>query len=313
MARVVVSRPIPDRPLQVLRDAGHAVVVRDAPTPPTPHELRNLVRGADGLLCSLTERIDAELLDAAPSLRVVANYAVGVDNIDLIAATKRGVVVGNTPDVLTDATADLTLALLLAAARRLIGAAASVRAGEWRTWEPLGFLGLELRGARLCVIGPGRIGRAVATRAAAFGMECELVGRGDDLFAALGRADIVSLHAPLTTETTGLIDRDALRAMPRGGIVVNTSRGGLVDQLALAEALHSGHLSAAALDVTDPEPLPASDPLLSSPNLLVVPHIGSATQAARTRMAERAVANVLAGLAGEPLPWPVVAHHVGDG
>lgn len=305
MARVVVSRAIPDAPLDALRNAGHEVNVRAGALPPTPAELRELVADADGLLCTLTERVDAALLDAAPRLRVIANFAVGVDNIDVAAAAAREIVVGNTPDVLTDATADLTLALLLAAARRLPSAAANVTGGDWRTWEPLGFLGLELAGARLCVVGAGRIGRAVATRAEAFGMTVEFVRRDDDLHAAFGRAEVVSLHAPLTPQTAHLIDAAALAAMRPGAILINTARGGLVDQEALAAALRSGQLSAAGLDVTDPEPLPADDPLLRAPNLIVLPHIGSATDATRTRMAERAVANVLAGLAGEPLPWPV--------
>lgn len=307
MARVVVSRAIPDAPLQALRNAGHDVVVRAVDAPPSPVELRALVASADALLCTLTERVDAALFDAARNLRVVANFAVGVDNIDLDSAAARGIVVGNTPDVLTDATADLAFALLLATARRLPEAAADVTSGGWQTWEPLGFLGLELRGARLCVVGPGRIGRAVAHRAEAFGMTVEFVGRGSDLLAALSRADVVSLHAPLTLQTERLIDAEALAAMRRGAILINTARGGLVDQVALADALRSGHLAAAGLDVTTPEPLPPDDPLLAAPNVLVLPHIGSATHAARTRMAERAVANVLAGLDGEPLPWPVGA------
>lgn len=307
MPRVVVSRAIPVGPLGALREAGHEVVVSPGGDPATPSELRALVAGAEGLLCTLTDRVDAALLEAAPGLRVIANFAVGVDNIDLAEAAARGIAVGNTPDVLTDATADLAFALLLSAARRLPEAAANVSGGHWRTWEPLGFLGLELAGARLCIVGAGRIGRAVGRRAEAFGMTVEFVGRGDDLHAALRRADVLSLHAPLTPQTEHLIDAAALAAMPRGAILVNTARGALVDQVALADALHSGQIGAAGLDVTTPEPLPPNDPLLAAPNLIVLPHIGSATHAARTRMAERAVANVLAGLAGEPLPWPVTA------
>ena len=307
MALVAVPRPIPSGPLQALRDAGHRVQIGPDGAPPSPEHLRELVAPADALLCTLTERIDRALLVAAPSLRVIANFAVGVDNIDLAAAADHGVAVGNTPDVLTDATADLTLALLLSVARRLPEAAANVTAGEWRTWEPLGFLGLELAGARLCVVGGGRIGQAVARRAEAFGMTVEFTRRGDDLHAALARADVVSLHAPLTPLTHHLIDAAALEVMRRGAILINTARGGLVDHRALAAALRSGRLGAAGLDVTDPEPLPLDDPLRSAPNLLVLPHIGSATHTARSRMAERAVANVLAGLAGESLPWPVHA------
>ncbi len=306
MARVFVTRELPGDAVGRLIAAGHEVTVHPGEMPPTREQLATGLAGADGLLSMLTDRIDAELLDGAPSLRAIANYAVGSDNIDLCAAQARGIAVGVTPDVLTDATADLMMALLLSAARRLPQAAADVRGGAWRTWEPAGWLGLELRGARLALIGHGRIGRAVGERAAAFGMEVEPVGRGDDLHAALGRADVVSLHAPLTDKTRHLIDAAALDAIKPGAILVNTARGGLVDQEALARALRTGRLAAAALDVTDPEPLPADDPLLAAPNLLVVPHIGSATRATRARMADMAAANLLAALAGEPMPHPAI-------
>lgn len=303
MARVFVTRHLPGPALDRLR-AAHDVTVWDGTLPPHPSELRERAADADALLCLLTDRIDAALLDAAPRLRVVANYAVGHDNIDLAATRARGVAVGVTPDVLTEATADLTFALLLATARRVPEAAAAVRDGRWRPWEPQAWLGTELHGATLVIVGPGRIGEAVARRAAGFAMSVVRVGRGDDLHAALAQADVVSLHAPLTDATRHLIDDAALRALPPHAILVNTARGGLVDQPALAAALSAGRLAAAALDVTDPEPLPADDPLLAAPNLLVTPHIGSATHTARTRMAELAVDCVLAGLAGEPLPHP---------
>lgn len=303
--RVVVTRQLPGNGLDVLRAEGHEVVVRAAPGPATEAELRALVADADALLCTLTDRVDADLLAAAPRLRAIANYAVGFDNIDLAATAARGIPVGNTPDVLTGATADLAMALLLAAARRLPEAEARVRTGAWRTWEPDDLLGLELGGARLVIVGAGRIGRAVAQRAEAFGMQVAFVGRHDDLHAALGRADAVSLHAPLSAATQHLIDAPALAAMRRGAILVNTARGGLVDQVALAEALRTGQLRAAAIDVTDPEPLPADDPLLGAPNLIVLPHIGSATDRARAAMTERAAQNLRAALAGEPMPWPV--------
>ncbi|MCD6726157.1 MAG: D-glycerate dehydrogenase [Solirubrobacteraceae bacterium] len=306
MARVFVTRELPGDAVGRLTAAGHEVTVHPGDMPPTREQLAAGAAGADGLLSMLTDRIDVELLDKAPSLRAIANYVVGSDNIDLGAAQARGIAVGVTPDVLTDATADLAMALLLSAARRLPQAAADVRGGAWRTWEPAGWLGLELRGARLVLIGYGRIGRAVGERAAAFGMEVEPVGRGDDLHAALGRADVVSLHAPLTDKTRHLIDAAALDAIKPGAILVNTARGGLVDQEALARALRAGRLAAAALDVTDPEPLPADDPLLAAPNLLVVPHIGSATRATRARMADMAAANLLAALAGEPMPHPAI-------
>jgi glyoxylate reductase len=259
------------------------------------------------LLCLLTDRVDRAVLDAAPRLRAIANFAVGSDNIDLSAAAGLGIPVGVTPDVLTDATADLAMALLLAVARRLPEARDAVLAGRWRTWDPQGFLGLELAGATLAVVGPGRIGRAVARRAEAFGMRVELVGRDADLHAALGRADAVSLHAPLTPDTHGLIDAWALNAMRPTAILVNTARGALVDQAALAHALHDGRIAGAALDVTDPEPPDRDDPLLRAPGMLVVPHIGSATRTARERMADLAVDNLLAALAGRAMPHPAGA------
>jgi glyoxylate reductase len=299
VARVFVTRPLIGDALARLRQE-HDVEVWEGEMPPARAQLLERVAQAEGLLSLLTERVDAELLDAAPQLRVVSNYAVGFDNVDLAACAARGVVIGTTGDVLTDATADLALALLLAAARHVVTAHDDARAGHWRTWEPRGYLGLELRGARLAIVGAGRIGRATAQRAEAFGMEVELVGRGDDPHAALARADVVSLHAPLNAQTRHLIDAESLRAMRPGTILVNTARGGLVDQAALLEATHVR----AALDVTDPEPPPSDDPILNASHVLVVPHIGSATTAARERMTAMAVDNLLAGLAGEPLPHP---------
>ena len=299
VARVVVTRRLAGEALERL-SAQHDVDVWEGELPPSEGELHARVAEAEGLLSLLTERVDEALLAAAPRLRVVSNYAVGFDNIDVAACAARGVAVGTTGDVLTDATADLALALLLAAARHLPDARDAARAGRWRTWEPQGWLGLELRGARLAIVGAGRIGRATADRARAFGMEVELLGRDGDLRAALARADAVSLHAPLRPETRHLIDATALGAMRPGTILVNTARGGLVDQAALLEATHV----TAALDVTDPEPPPPGDPILNAPHVLVVPHIGSATRAARERMTAVAVDNLLAGLAGEPLPHP---------
>jgi glyoxylate reductase len=304
VARCFVTRSLAGSALDRLRAAGHDVDVWSGDLPPTPEELQGHCRGAEGLLCLLTDEIDVAVLDAGSDLKVVANYAVGADNVDLEAATNRGVAVGVTPDVLTDATADLTMALMLAAARRLPEGERAVRDGAWRTWEPQGFLGIELRGATLAVIGAGRIGRAVCERAEAFGIDVLLVRRRDPLHAALQRADIVSLHTPLTPETRRMIDADAFEHMKPSAILVNTSRGGVVDTDALVAALHEERIAAAALDVTEPEPLPADHPLLAAPNVLVVPHIGSATHLARERMAELAVDNLLAGLAGERLPHP---------
>jgi glyoxylate reductase len=230
---------------------------------------------------------------------------VGVDNIDVEAATARGIPVGNTPDVLTEATADLALALMLAIARRLSEGEAFVRAGEWKTWEPGLLLGHDLHGATVGIVGYGRIGQAVGRRLEGFGCELLTANRSTDLAELLERSDFVTLHCPLTPATRGLIDEDALRRMKPTSYLVNTARGPIVDTDALARALHVGELAGAALDVTDPEPLPADHSLLTAPNLLVVPHVGSATHATRERMADMAVDNLLAGLDGRPMPHSV--------
>lgn len=307
MAIVHVTRALPGDALQRIPDAGHQLVVRREQMPPSPAELRRIAADADALITTLADRVNAELLDAAPRLKVVANYAVGADNIDVQAALRRDIAVGVTPDVLTDATADMTLALLLSVARHIPVAARAVTDGTWKTWEPAGHLGLELRGARLLVVGPGRIGRAVGERAAAFGMDVTYAGRDADLLALLPDADVVTLHVPLSLGSRKLIGEAELAAMKPGALLVNTARGGLVDQDALVDALERGHLGGAGLDVTTPEPLPPHDPLLELPNVLVLPHIGSATVAARNRMTELAVGNVLAALEGDPLPNPAKA------
>ncbi len=314
--RVFVTRAIPERPLRRLLDAVDATVWPGR-TPPPRQALLDGVRGAAGVLSLLTDTIDGALMDAAgPGLVVVSNMAVGVDNVDIAAATARGVLVGHTPGVLTDATADMTMALILAAARRLSEGVDFVRAGRWVTWEPELLLGLELRGATLGVLGMGAIGSAVARRAAGFGMEILYASRTprpeaeaatgarrvDSLGALLEAADVLSVHVPLTAETRHVIDRRALRRMKRTALLVNTARGPVVDTAALVEALRSGWIAGAALDVTDPEPLPAGHPLLELPSCTVVPHLGSATHATRNRMGEMAVANLLAALDGREPP-----------
>ena len=306
MARVFVTRELPGPALDRLR-AAHEVEVWPERLPPSPEQLRSHAGQADALLTLLTDRIDAELIEAAPRLQAIANYAVGYDNIDLAAANARGIRVGNTPGVLTDATADLTFALLLAAARRLPEAADAVRHGDWLTWEPGRYLGADVHGATLGIIGMGRIGGAVARRADGFAMTVIHTGRvgGVPLAQLLEQADFVSVHAPLTPQTHHLMDADALARMRPSAILINTSRGPIVDQAALRQALTDGTIAGAALDVTDPEPLPKDDPLLDAPNLIVVPHVGSATRTARERMAEIAVENLLAALAGQPMPHPV--------
>lgn len=318
LPRVFVSRQLPEiglRRLQQLTDC----TVWPGQMPPPRGDLLAGVRGCSGIVSLLSDTIDAEVLDAAgPGLKVVSNFAVGVNNIDLAEAARRGIAVGNTPDVLTDATADIAVALLLAAARHVQTAADSVRRGEWKTWEPTGWLGCDLVGKTLGIVGMGRIGAAVARRlAGGWGMRVLYTSRSEkrlsDLPTAhrvpldelLGSSDFVSLHTDLSPETRGLINRDRLSLMKPTAVLVNTSRGGVIDQDALVEALAAGRLMAAGLDVTDPEPLPADHPLVNLPNCIILPHIGSATIASRNAMAEICVDNLLAGLFGKPLRCPV--------
>lgn len=307
LPHVFVTRRLPGDALTGL-DGICDVDLWEHDTPPPKEILWERSANADGLLCLLTDPVDGPLMDACPYLQVVANMAVGYDNIDLEAAATRGIAVGNTPDVLTDATADMTMALMLAAARRLPEGIAAVHDGTWGPWKPDWLMGLELRGAVLGIIGLGRIGRAVAERATAFGMTVihhDPAGGGIELDEVLATADVVTLHCPLLPETRHLIDRTTLGQMKPGAILVNTSRGPVVDQAAVVEALHQGHLGAAALDVTDPEPLPPDDPLLAAPNVIVLPHLASATNLTRGRMAWLAVENIRAGVQGQPLPHPV--------
>jgi glyoxylate reductase len=304
MARVLITRRLPGEALGRLTDE-HEVEVWPERLPPPPERLRELVADAAGLLSMVTDRIDGELLDAAPQLRAIANYAVGTDNIDLEAAAERGIPVGNTPDVVTDATADLAWALLLALARRVPWGMADVLGGEWKTWEPERNLGADVTGATLGIIGYGRIGKAVARRAAGFDMEVVHTGSrhgGVPVEHVLDRADFVSLHVPLKPETQGLISKRAFELMKPTALLINTSRGPVVDHEALRWALEDGEIAGAGLDVTDPEPLPADHPLLQAPNLLVVPHVGAATVGTREKMTALAVDNLLAGLAGERMP-----------
>jgi glyoxylate reductase len=305
VARVLVTRELPFEALDALR-AAHEVDVWPSDDPPSPAQLRERAQGADALLTMLTDRVDAALLDACPSVRAVANMAVGTDNVDLEAARERGVAVGSTPGVLTDATADLAIALLLALARRIPEGVARVREGRWGPWRPAQDLGIDLAGATLGIVGFGRIGRATAARAEAFGMRVIHTSRssGLPLDETLAEADAISLHVPLDPATRQLVDAPALARMKPTALLVNTARGGVVDQAALRDALHARTIAGAALDVTDPEPLPAGDPLLDAPNLIVVPHIGSATRGTRARMAAMAVDNLLAALDGRAMPHP---------
>jgi glyoxylate reductase len=314
--KVFVSRLIPQAGLDLIRQASDAQIWEEE-LPPPHHVLLEQVRGVAGLLSLLTDAVDAELMDTAgPALRVISNYAVGYDNIDLAAATARGIPVGNTPGVLTETTADMAFALLMAAARRLVEGADYVRAGKWRTWGPTLLLGHDVHGATLGLVGLGRIGQAVARRAAGFDMKilgydpyCDAataasVGAGlcPDLRNLLAEADFVSLHLPLSDSTYHLLDAAALSRMKPTAVLVNTSRGPVVNSDDLYEALAAGQIAYAALDVTDPEPLPADHKLLTLSNCLVVPHIASASWATRNRMAVMAAENLLAGLRGGPLP-----------
>jgi glyoxylate reductase len=319
--KVFVSRVIPEDGLVPIRAATQATIWPED-LPPPRAALLEAIAGCDGVVTLLTDRVDDEFLDAAgPQLKVVSNYAVGFDNVDVPACTARGVAVGNTPGVLTETTADLAFALLMASARRLPEGDRYVRAGKWKTWGPLLLLGPDVHGATIGIVGFGRIGQAVARRAMGFGMTVVYhdVHRADAEVEAqfgatflpledlLPRADFVSLHVNLTPDTKGLIDREKLSWMKPTAVLVNTSRGPVVNGADLAEALRAGTIFGAALDVTDPEPIRTDDPLLSLDNCIVVPHIASASRATRGKMAEMAAANLLAGVAQPPqrIPTPV--------
>ena len=319
LPKVFVARRLPDEGLDPIIESCDADVW-DGELPPQRDELLARVAGCDGVLTLLTDRVDDEFLHAAgPQLRVVANYAVGYDNIDVPACRARGVVVGNTPGVLTETTADLAFALLMAAARRLPEGSRYVRDGRWKTWGPLLLLGPDIHGATIGIAGFGRIGQAVARRAQGFGMRIlyhdvqqlpedvtgPLGASYRPLEALLAEADFVSLHVNLSDVTRHLINAETLAWMKPTAVLVNTSRGPVVDQVALAEALRDGTIWAAALDVTDPEPIRMDDPLVGLDNCLIVPHIASASRTTRGRMAAMAAANLLAGVRGEPLPTPV--------
>lgn len=310
-ARVFVTRRLPAAGLAPLREAGLAVDVYDGEEAVPRRELLRRAAGAAALVTLMSERVDDELLDAAgPSLRVVANYAVGYDNVDMAACARRGVAVANTPDVLTDATADLAFALLLAAARRLVEGDALVRSGRWTGWQPEQLLGVPVAGATLGLVGMGRIGSAVARRARGFGMrvlyhnrrrdeaaEAELGAVHVPLDELLAESDAVSLHVPLTPQTRHLIGARELAMMKPTAVLVNTARGPVIDEAALAAALRAGRPFAAGLDVFEREPEVHPD-LPGLPNVVLAPHVGSATLRARTAMAllcARAVVDVLDG------------------
>lgn len=315
--QVYVTRRLPKPAWQDLLEVCE-VEIWDRDIPPPYQLIAEKLGDKEGLLCLLTDRIDAALMDVAPGLKVISQCAVGYDNIDVGAATARGIPVGNTPGVLTDATADFAFTLLMAAARRIGEAIDYVRAGHWRTWGLTLLLGQSVFGATLGIIGLGRIGQALARRASGFDMkvlyydtlrrpeaEAELGVEYRALEDLLQESDFVSLHVGLTEETRGLMNAHRFALMKPTAILINTSRGPVVDPEALYEALKDGQIAYAALDVTDPEPLPADHKLLELPNLIVAPHIASATVTSRNLMTTRAVQNLVAGLRGERLPYCV--------
>lgn len=314
--RVFVSRMLPDEGLQPIVAQTNADVWQDD-LPPPRDELLRRVEGIDGFLALLTDRVDDELLDrAGPQLKVVSNYAVGFDNIDVPACTRRGVAVGNTAGVLTETTADAAFALLMAAARRLPEAYDYVRQGKWLTWGPMLLLGPDVHHATLGILGFGRIGREIAKRARGFDMqvlyydvyaaspedEARFGARRASLDEVLASSDFITLHVNLTPETHHMMNRDAFAKMKRSAVLVNASRGPVVDPNDLYDALRDGVIAAAALDVTEPEPIPADHKLLTLPNCLIVPHIASASYATRGAMARIAADNLFAGMQGRPLP-----------
>jgi glyoxylate reductase len=313
--KVYITRRIPAAGLDVILAQCDAEVW-PGDLPPSYDTIRQKITGCEGLVSLLTDRVDAALLDSAPKLKVVSNYAVGFNNIDIPTATARGICVGNAPGVLTDATADMAFCLLIGAARRLVDGHDYGRAGKWKTWEPMGHLGQDLAGRTLGVIGMGRIGFALARRCRlGWDMqvlyhdvyrndraEAELGAESVDLDTLLAQADFVSVHTDLNEKTRGLFNRDTFRKMKRSVVFVNTARGPIVVEADLIEALKAGTIFAAGLDVTDPEPPAPGSPLYGVPNLIVAPHIASATVGTRNAMADICARNLLAGLRGEALP-----------
>ncbi len=314
-SRIFVTRLIPEKGLEMVRQEGDVDVWQD-PFPPPYETLIQKIKGIDALLCMLTDSIDANLINAMdPHVKVISQMAVGFDNIDIHAATARGIPIGNTPGVLTDTTADFAWALLMAAARRVVESDKFTRAGKWKTWGPTDFLGPDVTGATLGIIGFGRIGQGLAKRAQGFDMrilyfdkqrqleaEHKFRARYVDLNTLLRESDFVSLHTTLSQETYHLMDDARLKMMKPSGILINTARGPVVDPHALYRALSSGTIAYAALDVTEPEPIKPDDPLLTLDNIIIAPHIGSASFQTRDRMAIMAAANLIAGLKGERLP-----------
>jgi glyoxylate reductase len=312
--KIFVTRLIPDKGLDMVKEFCD-VDLWQGELPPTREELSLHLRGVDGLLCLLTDKIDGDVMDeAGPQLKVISNHAVGFDNIDVPAATARRIPVGNTPDVLTDATADFAFALMMGVARRIPEAERYVHAGKWKTWGPMTLLGVDIQGATLGLVGFGRIGQTVARRARGFDMRVIFYDPGEetpypdlnatpvDFETLLEESDFISLHTPLTPDTRHLIDSEAFSKMKPNAVLINTARGPVVDPEALYEALKAKQIFGAGLDVTDPEPLPMDSPLLELDNIVIVPHIASASKTSREKMSWMAAQNLIAGLKGERLP-----------
>jgi len=314
---VFITRKLPEEAIHIIRVAADADVW-ETDVPPSRTELADRIADSDGLLCLLTDKIDGSLLDSAPKLKVVSQMAVGYDNIDVQACTARAIRVGNTPGVLTETTADLAYALLLATSRRVVEAERELRHGKWKTWRPMEWTGPDVHHSTLGIVGLGRIGFEMARRAHGFEQTILYTGRSHnpaaeqqfdarfvDMDYLLANSDFVSLHTPLNAETRRMFGKVQFEKMKRTSILINTARGAVVNQAELVEALEKGLIAGAGLDVFEIEPLPADDPLLSLPNVVLLPHIGSASIATRTRMAVLAARNLVAGIKGEPLPHQV--------
>ncbi|MAY80751.1 MAG: D-glycerate dehydrogenase [Deltaproteobacteria bacterium] len=303
--KILITQPIDPAGTDMLEAAGCAIDVWSGPDPMPREELLKRLQGCVGMISMLNDTVDDSVFAAGP-LRVVAQHAVGVNNIDLAAARVRGVALAHTPGVLTDATADLAMALLLSTARRIVESDRYVRADKFKGWSPTLMRGMDLRGATLGIVGLGRIGQAVAERAAGFGMKIIHHNRtsGVSMTELLKHSDVISLHCPLTEETRHLIDANALKAMKNTAILINTARGPVVDESALVHALQSGIIAAAGLDVFEEEPV-VHPGLMSCDNAVLLPHIGSATMGTRKRMAEMVAENIILGLGGKPLSNPV--------
>ncbi len=316
--KVFVTRKIPSEGLDIIRSSFETTVWQPE-VPPTRDEIVEKAKDCAGLVTLLTDPIDSVVLQSLPDLKVIAQYAVGFDNIDVELATSRGIIVTNTPGVLTETTADLTWALIMATARGIPQADRYVKEGKWKVgWGPMMLLGNDIYGATLGVIGMGRIGSAVAHRAKGFSMkilytdpfenettksvEKEIGATRTDLETLLREADIVTIHVPLNPETRGMIDEKELAIMKPGAVLVNTSRGAVINEFALADALRSGHLRGAGLDVFNEEPLPADSSLLELHNIVLTPHIASASFATRARMATMCAENLSAALRREKPP-----------